>query len=142
MPACSTSAARGRPISAGSASARGLAFDRVAALVLTFPLAIVGAALFGALWALIPAYLQAKRGSHIVITTIMFNFIAGSLMVYMLNGVLKPLGSMAPQTRTFDAGAQLPKLNWLIRCFGANRRSAPLNISFLLALLMAFLSGC
>ena len=27
-------------------------------------------------WAFIPAYLQAKRGSHIVITTIMFNFLA------------------------------------------------------------------
>ncbi|TVP73715.1 MAG: ABC transporter permease, partial [Rhodobacteraceae bacterium] len=38
--------------------------------------ASLGAALFGALWALIPGYLQAKRGSHIVITTIMFNFIA------------------------------------------------------------------
>ena len=33
---------------------------------------IAGSALFGAAWALIPAYLQAKRGSHIVITTMMF----------------------------------------------------------------------
>lgn len=33
--------------------------------------ATVSAALFGAMWALIPAYLQAKRGSHIVITTIL-----------------------------------------------------------------------
>ena len=30
----------------------------------------------GAAWAAIPEYLQAYRGSHIVITTIMFNFIA------------------------------------------------------------------
>jgi simple sugar transport system permease protein len=29
-----------------------------------------------AVWAAIPAYLQAKRGSHIVITNIMFNLIA------------------------------------------------------------------
>ena len=55
-----------------------LAFDSVLPWWLTFPLAIVAAALVGALWALIPAYLQAKRGSHIVITTIMFNFIAAS----------------------------------------------------------------
>ena len=34
--------------------------------------ASVGAAVFGAAWAAIPAFLQAKRGSHIVITTIMF----------------------------------------------------------------------
>ena len=39
-------------------------------------LLFAGAALFGMLWALIPALLQAYRGSHLVITTIMFNFIA------------------------------------------------------------------
>ena len=81
-----------------------LAFDSVLPWWLTFPLAIVAAALVGALWALIPAYLQAKRGSHIVITTIMFNFIAASVMVYLLVDVLKPAGSMAPQTRTFLEG--------------------------------------
>ena len=42
--------------------------------------ASAGAIVFGAFWALIPAYLQARRGSHIVITTIMFNFIAASLL--------------------------------------------------------------
>ena len=49
-------------------------------ILLVSPLCIVGAGLFGAAWAFIPAYLQAKRGSHVVITTIMFNFIASSLM--------------------------------------------------------------
>jgi simple sugar transport system permease protein len=95
--------------------------------------------LFGALWALIPAYLQAKRGSHIVLTTIMFNFIAASAMVYLLVDVLKPAGSMAPQTRDFLPNAQLPKMGWLLEMFGLSVRSAPLNISFLLALVMAFL---
>jgi simple sugar transport system permease protein len=61
-------------------------------------------------------------------------------MVYLLVGMLKPVGSMAPQTRIFLEGAQLPKLNWVIELFGARVRSAPLNISFLLALLMAFLT--
>ena len=55
---------------------------------IVIPLAISGGLLFGALWAIIPAYLQAYRGSHIVITTIMFNFIASSLMVYVLVNVL------------------------------------------------------
>jgi ABC-type uncharacterized transport system permease subunit len=67
------------------------------------------AAIRRALGASSPAWLQAKRGSHIVITTIMFNFIA-ALMVYMLVNVLKPLGSMAPQIARFAPGAQLPKL--------------------------------
>ncbi len=117
-----------------------LAFDATLPWWLTFPLAILAAAAMGALWALIPAWLQARRGSHIVITTIMFNFIAASIMVYLLVGVLKPMGSMAPQTRLFLEGAQLPKLNWIIELFGARVRSAPLNVSFLLALAMAFLT--
>ncbi|MDN2566197.1 ABC transporter permease [Aquibium sp. A9E412] len=115
-----------------------LSFDALFPWWINFPLAILGAAAFGALWALIPAYLQARRGSHVVITTIMFNFIAASLMVYLLVDVLKPPGSMAPQTRTFLEGGQLPKLNWLIEAFGLSVRSAPFNISFLLALLAAF----
>ncbi len=115
-----------------------LAFDAVLPWWLTFPLAILSAAAVGAAWAFIPAYLQAKRGSHIVITTIMFNFIAASVMVYLLVGPLKPAGSMAPQTRNFLEGAQLPKLGWLLESVGLSVRSAPLNVSFLLALLMAF----
>lgn len=105
---------------------------------LTMLAAIAGGALSGALWALIPAWLQAKRGSHIVITTIMFNFIAASLMVYLLIGVLKPVGAMAPETRVFSSGGQLPQLGWLMELLGLNIRSAPLNISFLLALVAAF----
>ncbi|THF57988.1 ABC transporter permease [Ollibium composti] len=117
-----------------------LSLDSVLPWYLLFPIAIAAAALFGALWALIPAWLQAKRGSHIVITTIMFNFIAASIMVYMLVDVIKPVGAMAPQTRNFLDGAQLPKLNWLIELFGfAKIRSAPFNISFILALVMAWL---
>src|SRR4051812_12592479 len=114
-----------------------LSVDAVLPWWLTFPLATLAAALVGALWALLPAYLQAKRGSHIVITTIMFNFIAASVMVYMLVDVLKPAGSMEPATRTLLAGGQLPKLNWLLQLFGLKVRSAPLNVSFLLALVMA-----
>ncbi|MCQ0990496.1 ABC transporter permease [Jiella marina] len=106
---------------------------------LNMPLAIVLSFACGALWALIPGYLQAKRGSHIVITTIMFNFIAAALMVYLLVNVLKPAGTMAPETRTFDAGAQLPKLRGLFELFGANLGGAPLNVSIFVALVAAFL---
>ncbi|WP_187969175.1 ABC transporter permease [Aquibium microcysteis] len=114
-----------------------LSFDGVFPWWVNFPLAILGSAAIGAFWAMIPAILQAKRGSHIVITTIMFNFIAASLMVYLLVGPLKPMNSMAPQTRTFAQDAWLPKLDWLLELFGATIRSTPLNLSFLLALVMA-----
>ena len=95
-----------------------LALDRIAPWWVTFPLAIAGAIVFGAAWAFIPAWLQAKRGSHIVITTIMFNFIAASLMAYLLVEYFSPAGSMAPETRTFEAGGTLPKLGGLFELFG------------------------
>ncbi|MEQ8298063.1 MAG: ABC transporter permease [Nitratireductor sp.] len=114
-----------------------LTFDGILPWWLNFLLAIVGCAAIGGIWAMIPGWLQARRGSHIVITTIMFNFIAASLMVYLLVGALKPPGSMAPQTRTFLPGAHLPKLDWLIELFGFSVRSTPLNLSFILALVMA-----
>ena len=48
------------------------------------PIMLLAGALFGLVWAAVPAYLQAYRGSHVVITTIMFNFIASSVLVYLL----------------------------------------------------------
>ncbi|MEE2950411.1 nucleoside ABC transporter membrane protein [Fulvimarina manganoxydans] len=102
---------------------------------LNLPLAVCLSAAFGALWALIPAYLQAKRGSHIVITTIMFNFIAAALMVYLLNDWLKVPGTNALETPTFAEGGQLPKLRGLFELFGANLGGAPLNVSAFVALL-------
>lgn len=39
----------------------------------------------GALWGAIPGFLKAKTGAHEVITTIMLNFIAVSLLLYMLS---------------------------------------------------------
>ena len=106
---------------------------------LTFPLAIIGSALFGAAWAFIPAILQAKRGSHVVITTIMFNFIAAALMVFLLAGPLQKSANLGPRSRDFAEGAQIPKLGGLFEPLGLDMGASPLNITFLLALVMAFL---
>lgn len=116
-----------------------LALDRYVPWYVTMPFAVIGAALFGAACAAVPAWLQAKRGSHIVITTIMFNFITSSLMNYLLVRVLIVPGKMAPESRTFQPGGQLPKLDWLISMFGGKLGAAPLNFSFLIALVMCFL---
>ena len=61
------------------------------------PLAILAAAAFGGFWAFIPGWLQARRGSHVVITTIMFNFIASALMTYLLVNVLIAPGLADPR---------------------------------------------
>ena len=70
--------------------------------------AIVGAALFGAAFAFIPGYLQAKRDSHIVITTIMFNYIASALMGYLIVNVMREPSQMNPETPTFSVYGQVP----------------------------------
>ncbi|MDO1580636.1 ABC transporter permease [Rhizobium oryzicola] len=116
-----------------------LSLDQYVPWYVTMPFAVIGAAVFGAAWAFIPAWLQAKRGSHIVITTIMFNFIGAALMVYLLVHVLIVPGKMAPETRTFLPGGQLPKLDWLMALFGLKLGPAPFNVSFLIALVMCFL---
>ncbi len=97
--------------------------------------AAVGAALFGAAWAAIPAYLQARRGSHIVITTIMFNFIAAAVLNYMLVNVMRPKGSMDPATAKFAATTHLPTLHELLLPLGIKfSKAAPANVSLLIAL--------
>ena len=109
-----------------------LALDRLVPWWVTLPFAALAAGLFGASWAAIPAWLQAKRGSHIVITTIMFNFLAAALMGYLLVDVLVAPGSMQPETRTFAAGGRLPPLRELFPDIGLGQ--APVNVAFLLAL--------
>jgi simple sugar transport system permease protein len=116
-----------------------LAFDDTLPLLLIVPLSIAAAAIFGAAWAYIPAYLQARRGSHIVITTIMFNFIAAALMVYlMVNLLIKP-GQMSPESREFAPGAWLPFLHETMGWIGIEMARSPLNLSFVWALVCCVL---
>lgn len=112
-----------------------LAFDSVLPLTILAPLAIVAAAAFGAAWAVVPAYLQAYRGSHIVITTIMFNFIAAALMVYLLVNVLIKPGQMSPESREFLPNAQLPFMHEILAGLGIPFTPTPLNIALIWALL-------
>jgi ABC-type uncharacterized transport system permease subunit len=108
--------------------------------LVALPVALVAAALFGAAWALIPAYLQAKRGSHIVITTIMFNFIGAALLNYMLVNVLKPPGQMEPSSGNFPAGTHLPTFQDIFAFTGGTMfRGAPANVTFFIAIAACFL---
>jgi simple sugar transport system permease protein len=100
--------------------------------------AILAAALFGAAFAAIPGYLQAKRDSHIVITTIMFNYIASALMGYLLVDVLRVPGQMNTETAQFPPGGILPQFHELLALVGVKWPVTPFNLSFLLALAAAF----
>jgi simple sugar transport system permease protein len=104
----------------------------------TWPIIIIGilaAAVFGAGWALIPAYLQAKRGSHIVITTIMFNLLAATLMNYLLVYTFRVPGSMEVVSRDFADSAGIPAVNDLLGKIGITMPQTPLNLSFAWALI-------
>ena len=101
---------------------------------LLLPAAIVGGVLFGAVWAWIPGYLQARRGSHVVITTIMFNFIASALMVYLMVNVLIRPGQMSPESRAFAENATLPGVHEALAWIGIGFPRTPLNLSFVWAL--------
>lgn len=102
--------------------------------------ATLAAGVFGAFWALIPAYLQAKRGSHIVITTIMFNFIAAALLNYILVNVLRPQGAMDPATAKFPEATFLPSLGDILGTFGIPfSKGTPANVTLFVALLACVL---
>lgn len=105
--------------------------------VLLLPLMVAGAALFGMAWASVPAYLQAWRGSHVVITTIMFNYLASTLLVYLLVNHLKAPGSMAIETLPFAPAAHLPGVHEVLAAVGVEWPVSPLNLSFVIAIVAA-----
>ncbi|WP_088280646.1 ABC transporter permease [Ideonella sp. A 288] len=105
--------------------------------IAVLPLMLLGGVLFGMAWALVPGYLQAWRGSHVVINTIMFNFLASALVAYLLVGRLKAPGGMAVESATFAPSAKLPGLHEALGWLGIAWPSTPLNLSVFLALAAA-----
>jgi simple sugar transport system permease protein len=114
-----------------------LAFDAHLPAWLLIPVGMLGAALFGGLWAFLPGYLQARRGSHVVVTTIMFNFIAASLMNFLIVKYMIPEGEQNPASRVFSDAAAMPLLNAWFPALG----DTPLNISFLIAIVALVIYG-
>jgi ABC-type uncharacterized transport system permease subunit len=112
-----------------------LLFDHSLTLWPLLALGVAASAVFGAAWAFVPAYLQAKRGSHIVITTIMFNFLAAALMVYLLVNVFRIPGSMEVVSRDFADGAGVPYVHVLLGQIGIVMPTTPLNLAFVWALI-------
>jgi ABC-type uncharacterized transport system permease subunit len=102
--------------------------------ILSIPLSILGAAAFGALWAFLPGWLQAYRGSHVVITTIMFNFIASGIMVALMAGPLMRPGQPNPESVLIPDSARLPFIHEIAQALGLHATRSPLNLAFPLAL--------
>ncbi|RQP21522.1 ABC transporter permease [Piscinibacter terrae] len=111
-----------------------LSLDRWLPAPLLIPLALVAGMACGVAWAFVPAWLQAYRGSHIVITTIMFNFLASTLMVWLIVNVLKVPGNQAVESRMFAEGAVLPSARAMLGAVGIAWPDTPLNLAFVLAI--------
>ncbi|NHJ02627.1 MAG: hypothetical protein EAX86_10855 [Candidatus Heimdallarchaeota archaeon] len=99
------------------------------------PAMILAGMLGGSLWALVPAVLKA-RGVHEVITTIMMNYVANSLMVFLI-GAGGPFtdqnlaGNASPQTPPIPANTRIPTI------FG--REVSPLHWGFLLNIVVCII---
>ncbi|CAM4396125.1 ABC transporter permease [Corallococcus sp. AB018] len=101
--------------------------------LLHVPLALIAAALAGAAWASIAGVLKLKRGVHEVISTIMLNWVAVSLVDNWL--VIGPLRAVAEGASSITGTAEILPSAQLPRLLGDSSR---LNLGFPLALAAAF----
>lgn len=75
------------------------------------PLTIIGGAVFGMAWALIPAYLRTRFRVHEIFSGVALFFVAGSIAVYLIIGPWSRVGVASTSgTDLFDSRAWLPTL--------------------------------
>lgn len=104
------------------------------------PLAMIAAMFAGGVWGGIPGVLKARFGSHEVINTIMLNFVAVGLVSYLTQSRYKVAGDAILQTKMIAEQAHIARFSTLLSPFGIHfPERIPLNVAFLLALLMCFL---
>ena len=126
----------------GALCAAWVGYQLSAPTFIHLPLTILAGMLGGMLWAAVPALLKVYRGAHEVISTIMMNYVANGVLLYLLSGALKDPGQrgaiaqqQTPQVEpTAQVGSMVPFFNSIGFDF---RGSAPLTWFFVLALVGA-----
>ncbi|MEA5570424.1 ABC transporter permease [Calothrix sp. UHCC 0171] len=84
-----------------------LSFNNYSLLILSLLAGIVG----GIIWSAIPAILKVRFHAHEILTSLMLNYVAISLLNYLLQGLLKdPNGLNFPESALFSPFATLPRL--------------------------------
>lgn len=105
------------------------------------PLALAAAMAGGMLWALVPIVLKLRRGAHEVITTIMMNYIASALLLYLINDVFRdPTQAGTPRVRTPEvaAAARIPSMAPVLAPLGLHGSDVEkLNLLLLIGLVLA-----
>ncbi len=88
-------------------------------MIIHLPLTIAAGFIGGALWGFIPGILKARTGAHEVIVTIMLNYIAYSLVTWVLRqSFYQRPGRSDPVSPIVDASAVIPplidglRMNW------------------------------
>lgn len=80
-------------------------------IVLHLLVALAGGFIGGAVWGLVVGWLKARTGAHEVITTIMLNYVAASLLLYLLRkSVFQRPGRTDQVSRFVASNARLPLL--------------------------------
>src|SRR5690606_4617913 len=92
-----------------AATALALPLQGTSALV-AIPVMLAGAALAGALWALVAGSLRLRFGVLEVISTIMLNFVALNLTGWLVRGPLQEPQRINPQSATLPESLHLPVL--------------------------------
>jgi general nucleoside transport system permease protein len=84
------------------------------------PLTLLGGALFGAVWALFPAWLRTRFRVHEIFSGVALVFVAGSIAVYLIIGPWSRTGVASTSgTDLFDTRAWLPTLgSWRVSPVG------------------------
>ena len=96
---------------AGAAAATALALPTGTSLGIGgVALGLAGAAVAGAAWAAVPAWLHRRFGVLEVITTIMMNFIALYGVGYLVRGPLQEPSRVYPQSASLPLEARLPAI--------------------------------
>jgi general nucleoside transport system permease protein len=106
-------------------------------VVVHLPLAVLVGLAAGAAWGFIPGILKARTGAHEVITTIMLNYVAAYLALYLLStSVFRRPGRTDPISEPVEVSARLPHLA------GQNLRlHAGILVALLGAVAVAWLLG-
>lgn len=74
------------------------------------PLMFLAAALAGAVWAGVPAWLRARWGVNEIITTLLLTFVALNVKNYLIRGPMQGGTGTFPQTEQFSDAATIPEL--------------------------------
>ncbi|MEL0636378.1 ABC transporter permease [Marinomonas sp. TI.3.20] len=79
--------------------------------VFALPLTLIAGIISGMLWSAVPTYLKLRFNSNLILTTIMFNYIALYLLIWAVNGPLRdPDGYGFPESAMFSDSTTLPIL--------------------------------